>query len=46
LLENLCLDPGFFKSNVVRFLPGWLLLPVLIYSSEKNTLLSSIASYT
>lgn len=22
LLENLCLDPGFFKSGVVRFLPG------------------------
>lgn len=22
LLENLCLNPGFFKSNVVRFLPG------------------------
>ena len=22
LLESLCLDPGFYKSNVVRFLPG------------------------
>ena len=22
LLENLCLDAGFYKSNVVRFLPG------------------------
>ena len=22
LLENLCLDYGFYKSNVVRFLPG------------------------